>query len=156
MKIFEKYGAKTVKPWFGIEQEYTLFEPDLVTPLGWPTNGFPGPQGPYYCSAGTDCSFGRDIADAHLKACLFAGITVSGTNAEVMPGQWEYQVGPCTAIDSGDHTWMSRYIMIRVCEMFGKIVTFEPKPKLNKTLKIYKIASKFMVFFKFRHVQNRL
>jgi hypothetical protein len=29
---------------------------------------------------------------------LFAGIQISGTNAEVMPAQWEYQVGPCVGI----------------------------------------------------------
>lgn len=53
---------------------------------------FPFPQGPYYCSAGTGCSIGRDIADVHYKACLYSGINISGTNAEVMPSQWEYQV----------------------------------------------------------------
>merc|ERR1711950_111493 len=75
------------KPWFGIEQEYTLFEKDGRTPLGWPQGGYPGPQGPYYCSAGTDCSFGRSVMEAHYEACPYAGITISGTNAEVMPGQ---------------------------------------------------------------------
>lgn len=44
-------------------------------------------QGPYYCAAGADKSFGRDISDAHYKACLYAGINISGTNGEVMPGQ---------------------------------------------------------------------
>merc|ERR1711920_510781 len=96
-----RHGAKAIfdqklgeKPWFGIEQEYTLFEKDGRTPLGWPSGGYPGPQGPYYCSAGTDCSFGRSIMEAHYEACLFAGIEISGTNAEVMPGQWEYQIDP--------------------------------------------------------------
>jgi glutamine synthetase len=115
-------------PWFGIEQEYTLFEKDGTTPLGWPKGGFPGPQGPYYCSAGTDVSFGRSVMEAHYSACLYAGITIAGINAEVMPGQWEYQIGPCTGIDSGDHMWMSRYLMIRVCEMLGVNVSFDPKP----------------------------
>jgi len=115
-------------PWFGLEQEYTLFEKDGRTPLGWPSGGYPGPQGPYYCSAGTDCSFGRSIMEAHYQACLFAGIEIAGTNAEVMPGQWEYQVGPCVGIDSSDHLWMSRYLMIRVCEAQQVNVTFDPKP----------------------------
>lgn len=44
-------------------------------------------QGPYYCAAGADKSFGRDISDAHYKACIYAGINISGTNGEVMPGQ---------------------------------------------------------------------
>ena len=41
---------------------------------------------------------------------------VAGINSEVMPGQWEYQVGPCRGIQMGDHLVMSRYIMARVCE----------------------------------------
>ena len=45
-----------------------------------------------------------------LAYLQYAGVKVSGINAEVMPGQWEYQVGPCTGIDSGDHLVMSRYL----------------------------------------------
>merc|ERR1712167_308345 len=39
-----------------------------------------------------------------------------------------YQIGPCEGIDSGDEMWMSRYLMIRVCELMGVNVTFDPKP----------------------------
>lgn len=68
-------------------------------PYGWPKNGFPAPQGPYYCGVGTGKVFCRDIVESHYKACLYAGIAISGTNAEVMPAQWEYQVGPCSGIE---------------------------------------------------------
>ena len=65
--------------------------------------------------------------EAHYAACLFSGIKVAGINAEVCAGQWEYQVGPCTGIESGDHMHMSRYILHRICEEFGVVASFEPK-----------------------------
>ncbi|KAJ9641050.1 glutamate--ammonia ligase [Coniosporium apollinis] len=113
--------------WFGLEQEYTLLGFD-GWPYGWPRNGFPAPQGPYYCGNGTGRVFCRDIVESHYKACLYAGIAISGTNAEVMPAQWEYQVGPCEGISLGDQLWMSRFLLHRVAEDFGAKVTFAPKP----------------------------
>jgi len=124
-KIFEQ--APEQEPWFGIEQEYTIFTLEKA-PLGWPRGGFPGPQGPYYCGAGADKAFGRHLVEAHYRACLYAGVKIAGINGEVMPGQWEFQVGPCIGIDSGDHLWIARYIMHRLAEIFGVIVSFHPKP----------------------------
>ncbi|MED6155378.1 gamma-glutamylcysteine synthetase [Stylosanthes scabra] len=118
-EIFSHPKVAAEVPWFGIEQEYTFLQKNVKWPLGWPVGGYPGPQGPYYCGAGADKSFGRDIVDAHYKACLYAGINISGTNGEVMPGQWEYQVGPCVGIEAADHIWCSRYILERITEQAG-------------------------------------
>jgi glutamine synthetase len=59
---------------------------------------------------------------------LYAGVNISGTNAEVMPAQWEYQVGPSEGIDGGDQLWLSRYLLLRIAEEFGVQVSFNPKP----------------------------
>jgi len=114
-------------PWFGLEQEYTLFD-TTGWPYGWPKGGFPGPQGPYYCAVGTGNVYCRDVVEAHYKSCLYAGIKISGINAEVLPSQWEFQVGPCVGIEMGDHLWMARYLLHRVAEEFGVKISFHPKP----------------------------
>jgi glutamine synthetase len=116
------------EPWYGLEQEYFLMDPNTNKPLGFPQNGFPNAQGQYYCSAGAQNAFGRQIAEEHLEACVYAGIKISGVNAEVAPGQWEFQIGPCVGIEEGDHLWMARYLLNRVAEKHGVVVDLEPKP----------------------------
>jgi glutamine synthetase len=131
--IMSKYAAHD--PWFGIEQEYTLMRPGKVgeiptMPFGFNEDGSePGPQGPYYCSAGTGAAIGRIVADDHYKKCMAAGVKIAGVNAEVMPGQWEYQVGPCRGVEMGDHLAMARYIMLRVTESHNVMCSISPKPK---------------------------
>ncbi|MDG1900558.1 MAG: glutamine synthetase beta-grasp domain-containing protein, partial [Candidatus Marinimicrobia bacterium] len=112
--------------WFGIEQEYTFFEGR--NPLGWPEGGYPAPQGPFYCGVGADEVFGREIVEDHLDLCLEAGLEISGINAEVMPGQWEYQVGPLGPLEVADQMWISRWLLYRISEDYGVSATLHPKP----------------------------
>ncbi|TXG56899.1 hypothetical protein EZV62_018212 [Acer yangbiense] len=127
-KIFSHPNVLAEEPWYGIEQEYTLLQKEVNWPLGWPLGGYPGPQGPYYCGVGADKAMGRDIVDSHYKACLYSGINISGINGEVMPGQWEFQVGPSVGISSGDQIWLARYILERITEIAGVVLSFDPKP----------------------------
>ena len=123
--VAQKYADQ--EPLFGIEQEYTLFKGSR--PLGFPdSGGYPGPQGPYYCGVGADDVYGRPMVEAHLDACIRAGLGVSGINAEVMPGQWEFQVGPLGPLDVSDHLWIARWLLHRVGEDFGISATLDPKP----------------------------
>ena len=129
----ESNGRATIEDddadfWFGFEQEYTLIDLDTNLPLGFPKNGFPGPQGPYYTSVGARNCIGRDVVDEHLHLCLEAGLNVEGINAEVMMGQWEFQVFAKGAGTAGDEIWMARYLMERVGEKYGVAVDWHPKP----------------------------
>lgn len=112
--------------WFGFEQEYVLMENGK--PIGFPADGYPSPQGPYYCGVGTGRVEGRDFVEEHLDACLAAGLSLTGVNAEVLLGQWEYQCFAKGAKKAADDLWISRYLLYRLSESYGYIVDIQPKP----------------------------
>lgn len=122
--VAEKY--KSHEPIFGIEQEYTLYHKDW--PLGWPSHGFPHPQGRYYCGVGFDEVQGREVVEDHLSACLTAGLSISGINAEVMPAQWEFQVGAVSPLEVADQLWLARWLLYRIGETHEVYAKLDPKP----------------------------
>lgn len=122
--IAERYAAQ--EPLFGIEQEYTFFQGDR--PLGFPDSGYPAPQGSYYCGVGAGDIHGRAVVEEHLDNCLAAGLSISGINAEVMPGQWEFQVGPLSPLEVADQLWVARWLLHRTAEDAGITVTLDAKP----------------------------
>ena len=126
-------GAAKFDPWIGFEQEYTLFQ--SRQPLGWPEHGFPAPQGPYYCGVGSEQIFGRELAELHAEVCNQAGICYYGLNAEVMPGQWEFQIGyrnidneEVNVLGLSDQMWVARWLIHRISEDFGIHVSLDNKP----------------------------
>ena len=126
-------GAAQQEPWFGFEQEYTMLRGGR--PLGFPADGYPAPQGPFYCGIGAENAFGREVVEKHTRACLEAGLMLYGLNAEVMPGQWEFQIGyrgkdgeSADPLAVSDHLWLARYLLQRIGEDRGVLISLEPKP----------------------------
>lgn len=99
-------------------------------PFGFPElSGEPAPQGPYYCGVGAGRVMGREIVEIHTEMCLEAGLHISGTNAEVMPGQWEFQVGPLDALSVSDELHVARWLLHRIAEDYDVVISLDAKPQ---------------------------
>lgn len=128
-RLEDEYGVGYDDCWFGFEQEHTLFQGSR--PLGFGADRrFPAAQGPYYCGVGADEVKGRELIEEHMEMCARAGVHLTGINAEVMPGQWEFQVGgpPCGGLRASDHLWVARWLLYRIGEKHGIHATLDPKP----------------------------
>ena len=118
--------------YLGFEKEYVLYDNDSI--LGWPDAGEPGPQGPYYCGVGANRVEGRELVEVHAQACLDADLLLYGTNAEVMLGQWEYQIGyrgfdeACDPLTVTDHMLYAEWLLHRLAEDYNVVVNYENKP----------------------------
>jgi len=125
--VAKKYAAE--KMIYGIEQEYTMMRLN-GRPFGFPElSGEPVPQGPYYCGVGAGRVMGRDIVEIHTEMCLDAGLHISGTNAEVMPGQWEFQIGPVDALLVSDELHVARWLLHRIAEDYDVVISLDAKPQ---------------------------
>ena len=111
--------------WVGFEQEYFIYDGEL--PLGH-FKGKMKPQGEYYCGIGSENVSGRNIVEHHLDVCLSAGLNVTGINAEVALGQWEFQVMGKGTLDSCDQLILCRYLLERVAETYNVKIEYHPKP----------------------------
>lgn len=114
--------------WIGLEQEYFFWENGR--PLGFPSEGYPKPQGPYYTGVGYKNvgDVARQIVEEHIDITLDAGINLEGINAEVAKGQWEFQIFAKGAKKIGDDMWIARYLLSRLCEKYGIDIEWHCKP----------------------------
>lgn len=129
LEIFNKY--KNEKPMYGIEQEFFLsdvdYKPLFVKEIQQTKDGAWDPQGNYYCGIGARNIIGRQFIEEALELCVYAELNITGMNAEVAPGQWEFQVC-ATGIDVCDQLYILRYILQRLAEKYDWTINFHPKP----------------------------
>lgn len=124
VQIFNKHRVED--SWFGLEQEFFVLNKDGSLYGNLEEKELK--MNTFYCSVGTGNVFLRDLLETLYRACLYAGIKVSGVNLEHSCCQMEYQVGPVTGINAGDQLWVSRYILQRIAERFDVKISFDPKP----------------------------
>jgi glutamine synthetase len=137
-KIFNSID-QNIEPWFGLEQEYFLTNNhshnhimNLINMTEMISIDYPFELTTHYCGSVKN-NEERLIAETHLHACIEAGLTISGINAEVCPFQWEFQIGPVEGINAADSLIVARFLLERIAEKYGYTICYEPKPypKIN-------------------------
>jgi glutamine synthetase len=135
-----KENYRDFKPRFGLEIEYFFKKDNYIMPFiedEYEYEDSNTKDNIYYCGTNIysplmeDISLQREIVKEHLIACLKANIKIGGTNQEVSPNQWEYQIGICYGINAGDNFYVSRYLLERIAEKYGYTICYDPKPIKN-------------------------
>ena len=127
-KIFD--SCHDQKPWFGIEQEYFIFDKNFILDKCIETNLYEElfhVTTEHYCGIGREIKY-RQLAEEHMLACIKARITISGINAEVSKNQWEFQIGPSEGLKAADELLVARFILERIAEKYGNTISYDPKP----------------------------
>jgi glutamine synthetase len=107
--------------WFGLEQEYFIrFNNQTFEPIN---------NGTHYC--GVSNKLEKTIVEEHLQTCITTGLEISGINAEVASGQWEFQIGPSKGISAADQLIISRYLLERIAEKYNATIDYSPKLSEN-------------------------
>jgi glutamine synthetase len=123
-KIFDSCPEQ--KPWFGLEQEYFILDKKIeLNAHNFDLFFYNTTE--HYCGTGKHIDY-RTLVEEHMLACTKAGITISGINAEVSKNQWEFQVGPSEGIMASDELLIARFLLERIAEKYGNIISYEPKP----------------------------
>jgi glutamine synthetase len=117
-------------PWFGLEQEYFFIQNNTLLGIK-PSLDIIDNKKKYYCNTINQHTLGEKVALYHMNSCLKAGINISGINAEVVCGQWEFQVGPCVGIEAGNHMMAARFLLEKIAIREGLQIDFHPKPFIN-------------------------
>lgn len=117
-------------PWFGLEQEYVFMDSLTDGVYAWDHQNpskYPK-QNDHYCHMSIYHNKLRPIVEEHYNKCLSIGINISGFNSEVMPSQWEFQIGPSCGIDAADELTTARYILERLAESNNLYINYHSKP----------------------------
>lgn len=80
-----------------------------------------------YCGAGYDAVRIRGFMEEAERHALGMGLSITGKNMEVVPGQGEFQVFG-SDLNACDHLVLLRYLLLRQGEVSKLHVTFAPKP----------------------------
>jgi glutamine synthetase len=127
VKVFDNEKVIQEEPMFGIEQEFFFIDKNTKLPLGFPNDGYPEPQGQYYCSVGAGNCYGRTVAEEVLENAIFCNLNITGLNFEVAPGQCEFQLCD-VGIKASDDLVLLRYLMVRTAENYNVQIELHPKP----------------------------
>jgi glutamine synthetase len=130
--IFDKFSEQEIM--FGLEQEYFIV--DSKTNLPNAKNFELLNEGKinqhdmdiHYCYVGITETVGRKISEHHMYACIDCGLDISGTNGEVAPCQWEFQIGPVIGIDASDQLIIARFLLMKIAEIYDCKIDFNSKP----------------------------